>query len=372
MRIAEIAPAGLHPYSGVLTVICHLSMALARRGHAVELWQLSPWAGDGAEEALAAGGVEIVPCHVDGPLRPGPRLAATLAGRSPDIAHLHNSFSPANNMLARQLRVPYVVTAHGGYAPEQLLYHRLRKRLFTRLFDTRLLHDARRVVALTEAERGEITAVGPDADVVVVPNAVPPTPTGVDGGAFRRSIGVGADDQLLVFVGKLDHYHKRVGELVAGVAAAPPWHLALVGPDWRGGRAKLDAQAARLGIRDRVHLVPPLRGRPLYEAYAAADLFGLLSRWEGLSISLLEALALGRPAAVSPEVERRLGVAAAGAGWQVEPAKLPILLDDLTRLEPEAWERRSAAAQAYANRVSWDDVAARYEELFADAVAVAG
>ncbi len=371
MRIAEIAPAGLHPYSGVLTVICHLSAALARRGHDVELWQLSPWPGSRAEEDLAAAGVEVVRCHVDSPLRLGSRVAATLADRRPDVAHVHNSFSPANNLIARRLRAPYLVTAHGGYAPEQLAYHRIRKRLFARLMERRLLGEARRVVALTDVERSEIAAMSPGADIVVVPNAVPPPPAGVDGAEFRRSIGVGAGDPLLVFVGKLDHYHKRVGELVAAVAAAPPWHLALVGPDWRGGRAQLESRAARLGALDRVHLVAPLRGRPLHAAYAAADLFGLLSRWEGLSISLLEALALGRPVAVSPEVERRLRVAAAGAGWEIEPHKLHILLDDLTRLDPEAWQRRSAAALAYATRVTWDYVAARYEELLSDAASLA-
>ncbi len=371
MRIAEIAPAGLHPYSGVLTVICRLSAALARRGHDVELWQLSPWAADGAEDGLAEAGVDLVRCHVDSALRLGPRVADALANRRPDVAHLHNSFSPANNLLARRIGVPYLLTAHGGYAPEQLAYHRFRKRLFARLMERPLLAGARRVVALTEVERGEIAAMEPGTVTVVVPNAVEPPPAGVDGHGFRRSIGVGDGDRLVVFVGKLDHYHKRVGELVAAVAAAPPWHLALVGPDWRCGQGKLEAQAARLGIRDRVHLVLPLRGRRLHEAFAAADLFALMSRWEGLSMSLLEALAMGRPAAVSPEVELRLGVAAAGAGWQVQPHKLSILLDDLTRMEPEAWERRAAAARAYAGRVSWDDVAARYEELFAGAVSVA-
>ncbi len=367
MRVAEVAPAGLHPYSGVLTVICELSAVLAARGHQVELWQLSPWE-NGADEALAAAGIDVVRCHVRHRWYLGREVEATLAARSPDVVHLHNTFSPANNLIAARLRVPYVVTVHGGYAPEQLAYHAIRKRGFVRLFERRMLAGARRVVALTEAERTEIAALDAGARLEVVPNGVTPPPPGADGRAFRRRIGV-EDEPLLVFVGKLDHYHKRVAELAAGVAAAPPWHLALVGPDWRGGRARLEAQARRLGARDRVHLIPPLRGRALHEAYAAADLFGLLSRWEGLSMSLLEALAMGRPAAVSPEVERRLGVAAAGAGWAVEPAKLAILLDDLTRHEPEAWERRSAAARAYAARFSWDEVAAGYEELFAAAAA---
>jgi len=33
MRIAQVAPRGEQPWSGVLTVIVHLAAAMARRGH---------------------------------------------------------------------------------------------------------------------------------------------------------------------------------------------------------------------------------------------------------------------------------------------------------------------------------------------------
>lgn len=43
LHIAQVAPAGVHPCSGVLTALVHLAAALARRGHRVEVWQLSSW-----------------------------------------------------------------------------------------------------------------------------------------------------------------------------------------------------------------------------------------------------------------------------------------------------------------------------------------
>ncbi len=370
MRIAEVAPARLHPYSGVLTVIGELSQALAQRGHDVELWQLSPWpagATSGIEDSLVASGVELVRCDVRHPFRLGPAVGRALAERHPDVFHLHNSFSPANNLLAARVPAPYVITTHGGYAPEQLAFRRRRKALFTRLFDVRLLAGAARVVALTEEERTEIAAVSPRAATVVVPNAAPAVLPG-DGAAFRGRLGIG-DEPLVVYVGKLDHDHKRVGELVAAVAAAEGWHLALVGPDWRGGRARLDSQVEQLGLTARVKLVGELRDGPLHDAYAAADVFALLSRWEGSSIALLEALAHGKPALVSREVERRLGVAAGGAGWATDPAEAPAVLAKLRTLDRAGWERFRDSARELAARHSWDGVAARYEDVFSDSVA---
>jgi hypothetical protein len=43
MRIAQDAPRGEQPWSGVLTVMAHLAAALARRGHRVDVWQLHEW-----------------------------------------------------------------------------------------------------------------------------------------------------------------------------------------------------------------------------------------------------------------------------------------------------------------------------------------
>jgi hypothetical protein len=64
MRIAQVAPRGKQPWSGVLTVIVHLAAALARRGHRVDVWQLHEWPPDDSADQhrlLQAAGVVQVP-----------------------------------------------------------------------------------------------------------------------------------------------------------------------------------------------------------------------------------------------------------------------------------------------------------------------
>jgi glycosyltransferase involved in cell wall biosynthesis len=117
-----------------------------------------------------------------------------------------------------------------------------------------------------------------------------------------------------VFVGRLDVHRKGLDVLVRGVSEAPGWHLALVGPRFRDV-GRLERMIADLRLSDRVHLVGERHGRGLRESVRAADLFVLMSRWEGLPMVLLEALALGRPAVVSGAVEGSVPVAGAGAGW---------------------------------------------------------
>jgi glycosyltransferase involved in cell wall biosynthesis len=364
VRIAQVLPAGAHPWSGVPVVVVQLAVHLARRGHDVEVWLLQPWTGEEAAlhgPALGGAGVTVVAA----PARGRGRLAA-LAGRDVQIAHLHSVFTPPNALLARRLRVPYVVSPHGGYAPASLRRSGARKALYGRLVERRLVGRAALRVALTEVEARDLAAFGAGGPIVVIPNGVTPPSQRGDPGALRRELRLDPHDRLLLFVGRLDVVHKGLDVLVRGVSSAPGWHLALVGSDFRGGAEQLRRLSRVLGAEARLIVAGPRHGRALREAFAAADCFALMSRWEGLPVSLLEALSYGLPAVVSPAVEELVGVAEAGAGWAVRPAELGALLRDLRQLDGDERARRSSAARALAARYDWPTVALRYEKAYAE------
>jgi glycosyltransferase involved in cell wall biosynthesis len=364
VRIAQVLPAGAHPYSGVPVVVVQLAVHLARRGHDVEVWLLQPWTSEEAAPhgpALRDAGVTVVAA----PARGRGRLAA-LAGRDVQIAHLHSVFTPPNALLARRLRVPYVVSPHGGYAPAALRRGSVRKALYRLLVERQHVGHAALRVALTEVEARDLVAFGAHGPIVVIPNgATPPSREG-NSAAFRQELGLGPHRRLLLFVGRLDVVHKGLDDLVRGLSAAPGWHLALVGSDFRGGAEQLRRLSRDLGAEARLTLAGPRHGRALQEAFAAADCFALMSRWEGLPISLLEALSYGLPAIVSPSVDELVGVAEVGAGWAVRPAELGALLRDLRHLDGDEQARRSSAARALATRYDWPTVALRYEAAYAE------
>jgi poly(glycerol-phosphate) alpha-glucosyltransferase len=366
MRIAQVVPAGAHPYAGVLGAIVQLSVHLAGIGHDVEAWLLAPWSETAAAVhggALADAGVRLVAPPARGWGR------APLGERDADIVHLHSVFTPPNALLARRLRAPFVVSPHGGYAPVSLTRGTTRKKLYKRLVERRLLRGAALRVALTDAEAEDLRAFGATEPIAVIPNGVPPAPPQVDGDAFRRELDLDSTCPLLLFVGRIDIFHKGLDFLVEALAAVPAWHLALVGPDVRAGAEWLLRRATTLGVRSRLTLVGPRQGRELHEAYAGADLFALTSRWEGLPLSLLEALSHGTPALVTPAVERSVGVAGAGAGWMAAPGELAAALERLRRLGPEEWARHADPARALAGRYTWTAVARQYEAAYRNVLA---
>jgi glycosyltransferase involved in cell wall biosynthesis len=363
MRIAQVLPAGAHPYSGVPVVVVQLAVHLARRGHQVEVWLLQPWSEEAARlhgPALQEAGITLVAA----PGRGRGRLA-TLARRDVQIAHLHSVFTPPNALLARRLRVPYVVSPHGGYAPASLRRSTARKALYRLLVERRLVDRAALRVALTDVEARDLVAFGAGEPIAIIPNGVTPPSENADPAALRQELGLDPDHRLLLFVGRLDVVHKGLDDLVRGVAAAPGWHLVLVGSDFRGGGDQLRHLSRELGAEARLVLAGPRHGQALHAAYAAADCFALMSRWEGLPLSLLEALSCGLPAIVSPTVDDLVEVVGAGAGWSVRPAELGALLRTLQHLDHAERARRSSAARALAGRYDWAKVALRYETAYA-------
>jgi glycosyltransferase involved in cell wall biosynthesis len=362
MRIAHVVPRGEQPWSGVLTVIVNLSAALARGGHDVELWELHDWEPERYAEQrrrLDATGVAEVPLRSS---RVGSEAAVLADRRGVDVVHLHGAFNPSNTAVSRALRRPFVFSPHSGYDPVSLRRGRTRKRIYAALFERAMLERASLVVTLTQVEREDARRFGASGPVEVIPNGVEPAPRDVDRDAFRRDLAIAPTDRLAVFVGRLDVHRKGLDVLVRGVAAAPGWTLALVGPPFRDVDG-LERLIAELAVDERVRFVGERQGRRLLEALAAADVFALLSRWEGLPMSLLEAMSLSVPAIVSEAVERVAGVEAAGAGWVADERSLGPLLTSL-RDDRGALRSRGAAAGLLSKRYDWGSVAERYADAY--------
>lgn len=368
MRIAHIVPRGERATSGVFTALVHLAAALSRAGHRVSVWSLAPWTDPAYEDAISLLDESGVTCATlrTSDLR-GARLIARRAAAETDLVHLHGAFNRTATVVASRLTVPYVFSPHGGYDPVSLRRSAFRKRAYLTLFELRMLRRAAMVSVLTPDEERHVRALGlGSTPTIVIPNGVDP-PVRADPTVFRRSLGVGPHEPLAVYVGRLDIERKGLDRLLAGVAASPAWRAALVGPEERGDLPRLHGLIRDLGLSERVRLCGPLSGTPVAEALEAADLFLLLSRWEGMPLALLEALSHGTPALVSEEVDRVVPVSAHGAGWSASPATVGPTLDAIAGDADERASRGDAALEL-SRSYDWDEVARTYDQGYAMAL----
>lgn len=347
-----------------------LSSALVERGHKVELWQTHQWSEESKslQEYLRDNGVKLVAVPANSKW-PRPAGLKALATREVDVVQFHSVFNLFNNQLSSYLQAPYTVMPHSGYFPISLARRSFRKRVFKKVYEFAYLRRSALLIALTEIESREIRNFGYDGPIAVVPNGIELPRSRPEPLFFRARLGIRPDAPLALYVGRLDCHQKRVDQLIRAVAESTGWHLAVVssGSRARDGRElrKLADLVENYEIGDRVKFVGPLHREEIGNAYEAATIFTLISRWEGLPMTLLEALSFGLPAVVSGEVELVLGVAAANAGWTTDAATLGAMLTRLQDVPAETLLQKGAAGRKLAGRYSIERMVERYEEAIA-------
>jgi glycosyltransferase involved in cell wall biosynthesis len=272
---------------------------------------------------------------------------------------------------ATRRRLPFVYNAEGALCPVRLRAKRWRKAAFVRAVERPILRGADALIALTAKDTRDMTALGARAErIVEIPNGVELTEplTAAERRAARTSFGFTEDDVVVLFLGRLDPL-KGLDLLLAGLARASidaGTKLLAVGPD-DGAMAMLDAAARSGPLAGRIVRTGAVDEEGRRRALAAADLFALTSRSEGLPVALLEALAAGLPAIVTaacnvPEV----GTAGAGEVVAADPDAVAAALTRLAGSESERARQAAAARRLAGERFAIARTVDRLEALLLD------
>ncbi|MDQ7830079.1 MAG: glycosyltransferase, partial [Armatimonadota bacterium] len=273
---------------------------------------------------------------------------------------------PVVAAFCRRWRVPYVLEPLGMFRP--IVRNIGPKRAYRRLLGWPVVAGAARVIATSELEREELVADGvPAAKVVVRRNGVePPGPEEAPSpGAFRRDAGVGQDQPLVLYLGRISK-KKGLDLLLEAFSAVPaPAALAIVGPDDGDGcLQELERQRDRLGLNGRVRIMGPRFGADKWAALADADVVVLPSRSENFGNTAAEAVACGVPVVVTD----RCGIAplVADRAGLVVPCHVDAIRYGLSRLleDPDLRERLRAGALEVRRDLSWDEPVAQQEQIY--------
>jgi 1,2-diacylglycerol 3-alpha-glucosyltransferase len=310
----------------------------------------------------------------------GRRIARRVANLRFDVFHAHHPFllGPTARRLARRQGRPLVFTYHTRY--EKYAHYVPFKRslveaLAVRL-STRFAARADAVLAPSAILRDELRARGVRAPIAVVP-------TGVDVTRFRpgdregarRALGLGADERIVLYVGRLDR-EKSVDRILSAfervAGTVPGTRLLLVGHGTQAEQLRRRAHASPVAARVRFDGVQPHAELPPY--YRAADVFVFASETETQGLVLAEAAACGLPAvAVSaPGCDEVVRDGETGLLTKVDAAALGDavigLLLDTERRAAMAGRAREIAEQQFDVRLQIERTLA----VYAEAIAAAG
>lgn len=324
-------------FGGSEQAALHLMDALDRsRWEPVLLHHTGP-ASERLRSGAAARGLRTIETPAP---HPGLRVAAFLRlvrviGRErPHLFHVHLSWPLAGRrgvVAARLARVPVVGTAQLYMRPGNVFRSRFH------------LRRLRRIIAVSrEVESRYSEELGIDRSrLVVVPNGIPTFPTvPAPDPELRARLSAGRPDYLVLTPARL-HEQKGHVDLLNAAAEIPAATFVLAGDGPR--RGELEELARRLGITDRCLFLGERDDIPAL--LAATDIFVLPSRFEGLPVSVLEAMAAERPVVATAVGGTDEAVVDGETGLLVPPGDPVALAAAIRRLrdEPE-FARRLATA----------------------------
>jgi glycosyltransferase involved in cell wall biosynthesis len=375
MRVAHVGDYKPESANGVYKTIAGLAQHLPVEGFEVELWHFTPKVAAVRERRVDGVRILDLPYH-RGRWRSSVSLPKKtwrfLKRRSQeiDLVHLHSVFVPENLWVAR-LGVRYVVTPNGGYSPLVIRgRNRLLKRVWIFLWERSYLQRAQVVHAVSLPEIDDLRDFGANGPIALIPN-------GMDNALLRKDPPKPHEASAWVFLGRLAIDHKGLDLLIQGYALLhrdrsgelPP--LVLAGPDFRGGKKKLEQLARGLDILESIRFEGPVFDEDKWALLAQARLFVHTSRWEGMPFSVLEALAFGRPVLITPETNLASYVEEYEAGRIVEgtPEAIAKGLRAILETSPQNLDAAGGRARSLVrDHFSWPSLARQMATVYREAV----
>jgi len=241
---------------------------------------------------------------------------------------LWNYTSLSTSRALRRLNLPYFVFTHGMLDPwfnKAYPVKHFLKALFWKLFEHKVLRDARGVLFTCEEERR--MARQSFAPYIAREYVVGYGTTDVSGdpgeqvAAFFSEVPKATGRRIALFLSRIDE-KKGIDLLLTAFArhadTFPDLDLVIAGPDLAGIQKSLMDLSSNLGIAARVHWPGMLTGAAKWGAFRAAEFFVLPSHQENFGVVVAEAMALSRPVLITNKVNIWREVELDGAGIVVD------------------------------------------------------
>jgi glycosyltransferase involved in cell wall biosynthesis len=278
----------------------------------------------------------------------------------------HRSVYGLSRVL-KKYSIPYIVAPHDPYHPTIFRKNAHLKWPYWYLLERRMLKQAAAIQVLDKRHAEWLHRLNVKTPVIEVPNGFSPSDLHPES-CFDWSTDRGIK---LLFLGRLDAYNKGLDILLDAFAeldGVPDCTLTIQGPNW-GDLAELEAQATRLKLLDKVTFLKPDYNLSPSLIIANYDVFCITSRFEGFSLSALEAMLSARVLLVSEIAGIAPHIQSSGCGVVVQPEPLSIKAG-LTKLiqQRSEWKEMGLRGRQYVlKNLDWKSIASesleRYKQL---------
>ena len=283
----------------------------------------------------------------------------------PDIVIIEGFYDYFLSSIVKEVqkkKIPYFIIPRGEMNDGAQKSKWLKKQLANFVWFNRMVAKSAAIIYLSENERDCSTRWKNKKNFII--------PNGINYTKCEKKFDL-KDEIKAVFIGRLDIYHKGIDSLLTAIASiaqqlrAAGFVLRMYGPEWNKSYGWISKTIKDNQIGDIVLLQDAVYGNEKIDILKKSDLFVLTSRFEGLSMGLLEAMSLGLPCLVTPGTNMLDAVQKHDAGWCSECNWMAISQALLSIInEKNKFELKSQNASFLASKYSWNSIAQLSHDIY--------
>lgn len=284
----------------------------------------------------------------------------------PDIVVFHDVYLVDFLKISQNLRknnIIYVIVPHGAlsYAAQRKKW--LKKKVANILLFNRFINGAKAIQCLSQKE---LDSTKFKSHKFIGTNGI--HMPDIKKVSFRDT------GRKLVYIGRLDAYHKGLDLLVDAVALSAEFmrnhavKLYIYGPDHQGRYAYVESMITKKDVSDLIILNHEISGQKKEDVLLDSDVFVQTSRFEGMPMGILEAMSYGLPCLITEGTTLGAIIGDYGCGWRCDTSASDIA-DNIKNaiLEADLMPYSEKSLKTVADMFSWGSIVKgtlmKYEEI---------
>lgn len=297
----------------------------------------------------------------------------------PDLVNFHGVYSPfscAFALYCKKLGIPYIITPRGEMTPIGQSTKKIKKIIANFLCFNKFIINASAIQALTKTEAILIKRAFKIDNIFVCSNGVTDSIISSHKTLKPKSFNdfLKPGDLCVGYIGRIDIFQKGIDILLQSFSLLKNNNqnikLVIIGP-FRTNNDELIFidLIKKYDLHSRVKVFSPKYGDEKFEFLLSFNLFIHTSRFEGMPMAILEAMAMNKPCLVTPgtNVEEMV---VNGGGWRcnLNGQEIAQCLSDINQLgKAEILKRGRKSYFLVKNNYKWSDIAAcniyNYEKI---------
>jgi len=220
-----------------------------------------------------------------------------------DVVHFHLMWMIDKNTILKALdkkNIPYTMTVHGAYAPN--LIDTLKKKVSMKTFEGKYINNAKALHALCYEEKFYLKNLGLEMPIHVIPNGI--SKSEIDKINVSKELPNPFDDKLnIIWVGRIREDKNVVGIIKSLLYLAEEVRrkvrIHIVGNGIENYIRKVKETIKQNNLDEYVTLHGPKYKEEKYQYILHSDIYIQPSFSEGISFSILDAMACAKPMILS-------------------------------------------------------------------------